>query len=134
MPPDGWTPPFSIDVNSGVRFRTWLQELHTFQESAIFGDGAEYTASEYKKAAQKFMEAWLQDRHGGEQDITLKHLEDDYWSIINGHEDVAVEYAKDLNNNEGMQEWSGFPKPRNGATGTLCEQHAWLTECVFERP
>ena len=121
-------------MNSGVRFRTWLQELHTFQESAIFGDGAEYTASEYKKAAQKFMEAWLQDRHGGEQDITLKQLEDDYWSIINGHEDVAVEYAKDLNNKEGMQEWSGFPKPRNGATGTLCEQHAWITECVFERP
>eukprot|EP00956_Cyclotella_meneghiniana_P026975 scaffold59548_cov62-Cyclotella_meneghiniana.AAC.5 len=41
VPPDGWKPPFSLNVDCPKRFQTKDQSIHRLEEGISFGDGKE---------------------------------------------------------------------------------------------
>lgn len=58
VPPPGWNPPFSVDMNQTKKFQTKEQLIHRLQEGIAFGDGVDYCASEYLKMARKRALEW----------------------------------------------------------------------------
>lgn len=65
VPPVGWNPgiEFGVDLNSTERFQTKQQLLHRIQEGISFGDGVEYTPSEYLKVASERSSAWKRNHY-----------------------------------------------------------------------
>mmetsp|Transcript_28095 Transcript_28095/g.57486 ORF Transcript_28095/g.57486 Transcript_28095/m.57486 type:complete len:699 (-) Transcript_28095:1291-3387(-) len=62
VPPKGWDPPFSVNVDCEKRFQTKDQSIHRLQEGISFGDGTEYTIKEYQRMASDWSKAW-RDQH-----------------------------------------------------------------------
>lgn len=52
-----------VDLNSTERFQTKQQLLHRIQEGISFGDGVEYTPSEYLKVASERSSAWKKNHY-----------------------------------------------------------------------
>lgn len=62
VPPKGWNPPFSLDVDCPKKFQTKDQSIHRLQEGISFGDGIDYTVKDYQKMATDWSKEW-RDKH-----------------------------------------------------------------------
>lgn len=138
VPPEGWNPPFCVDVNSSKKFQTKEQLLNRLQEGIAFGDGEEYNPKEYIKIAVERAEEWQQKHYPHHKvpsrqtndltnsmknkmeaqsvekgkKMTPASLESDYWNLVETLEDeVEVEYGNDIDTTEY---WSGFPISERG--------------------
>lgn len=117
VPPDGWNPPFSVDMKSKKEFQTKEQLLHRIQEGISFGDGEEYSAAAYLKMAiqtsREWMEENMKDENGNpSQKASLDQLEKSYWDLVEiSHEKFTVEYGNDVDSHEFG---SGFPRSERG--------------------
>ena len=112
-------------MNSKKTFQTKEQLLHRLQEGISFGDGEEYTASEYLKMAQEETKKWgnknfpandSENKGGlpeaGSKTITPEILEQKYWDTVETHADEhTVEYGNDVDTHEYG---SGFPRSERG--------------------
>jgi len=58
VPPEGWNPPFAVDIAAQKKFQTKDQSIHRLQEGISFGDGTEYTVREYQKMATAWSKKW----------------------------------------------------------------------------
>jgi histone demethylase JARID1 len=120
-----------VDFASKKKFQTKQQLLHRLQEGISFGDGEEYTASEYTRMASDWAKEWKAQNYpdhdllrrtqkpaSGDNDsreekcYTPKNLERDYWHLVETHsKQVAVEYGNDV----GTDVYgSGFPLSERG--------------------
>ena len=117
VPPAGWNPPFSVDMESEQKFQTKEQLLHRIQEGISFGDGEEYSASSYLKMAMKKTKDWIavnvKDEAGKpSENASLDYLEKTYWDLVEiSHEKFFVEYGNDIDSHEFG---SGFPQSERG--------------------
>jgi hypothetical protein len=117
VPPAGWDPPFSVDMESEQKFQTKEQLLHRIQEGISFGDGEEYNSSTYLKMATEKTREWIaanvKDGNGDpSESATLEFLEKSYWSLVEiSHEKYFVEYGNDVDSHEFG---SGFPRSDRG--------------------
>mmetsp|Transcript_10156 Transcript_10156/g.12872 ORF Transcript_10156/g.12872 Transcript_10156/m.12872 type:complete len:692 (-) Transcript_10156:313-2388(-) len=117
VPPSGWDPPFSVDMNSKKEFQTKEQLLHRIQEGISFGDGKDYCVSEYMKMAQAKLKSWA-EKNGygtdgvGTKKLTPEVLEQYYWDTVEiNSEDFTVEYGNDV---DSVEFGSGFPCSERG--------------------
>uniref|UniRef100_A0A7S4IRS9 JmjC domain-containing protein n=1 Tax=Odontella aurita TaxID=265563 RepID=A0A7S4IRS9_9STRA len=135
VPPAGWNPPFSVDMNETKKFQTKEQLIHRLQEGIAFGDGDDYCASDYLKMARKRALEWRAKCYYGEtvevetgdssatgetdgapvehrENMTPAKLEQQYWDIVETHaQDMAVEYGNDVDSDRFG---SGFPISERG--------------------
>jgi histone demethylase JARID1 len=117
VPPQGWNPPFCIDMESDKKFETKLQLLHHIQEGVSFGDGREYTAKEYIQMAIEKTKSWIAENVKDKDDdvptkVSPEYLEEGYWDIVElGKQNYEVEYGNDVDSSEFG---SGFPKSDRG--------------------
>eukprot|EP00985_Skeletonema_marinoi_P019812 scaffold11489_cov78-Skeletonema_marinoi.AAC.4 len=58
VPPEGWNPPFSVDLDCPKKFQTKDQSIHRLQEGISFGDGTEYSVRGYQKMATAWSKKW----------------------------------------------------------------------------
>lgn len=120
-----------IDFESNKKFQTKLQLLHRLQEGISFGDGVEYSTTEYQRVASKRANDWKavyypnhdlisrhaealesEERSAKDKKFTPENLERDYWNIVETHmKEVAVEYGNDVDT--GVY-GSGFPLSERG--------------------
>jgi hypothetical protein len=127
-----------VDLNSTERFQTKQQLLHRIQEGISFGDGVEYSPSEYLKVASERSSAWKRNHYpnhdvlptesmSGEQPMpsidsegrtffnnqrfTIENIECDYWDIVEKSKEVIVEYGNDV---DTQIFGSGFPLSERG--------------------
>lgn len=111
-------------MNSSKQFQTKEQLLHRIQEGISFGDGKDYTASEYIHMAQEKLKDWStkhrRGNHGGgprgEQqekiEFTPEYLEQCYWDTVEiSNDDFVVEYGNDV---DSVEFGSGFPRSERG--------------------
>mmetsp|Transcript_28143 Transcript_28143/g.87076 ORF Transcript_28143/g.87076 Transcript_28143/m.87076 type:complete len:598 (-) Transcript_28143:56-1849(-) len=113
IPPDGWAPECGLDWESPKRFATKRQRIDRLQQSQPYDDGRKYTLKEYRRMANRFMDAWL-TREERPVDIGTAtdwgELYDDYWNIVDRGamigEEIEVEYGNDV---DAATYWSGFP-------------------------
>lgn len=142
-------------MSSTKKFQTKKQELHRLQEGISFGDGADYTISEYQQVASDRAKEWkatyypdhdLLSRHsdvlensGGaaaeensnKKRFTPENLERDYWGIVEAYtKPVAVEYGNDV---DTATFGSGFPLSERGRSnkGTKDGEKMKLPEPEF---
>lgn len=117
VPPKGWNPPFSVDMETDKKFETKEQLLHRIQEGITFGDGEEYSASSYLKMALEKTRKWIAESVASGNDepsesVTLEFLERTYWDIVEiSHENYEVEYGNDVDSHVFG---SGFPRSERG--------------------
>ncbi|KAL7568920.1 hypothetical protein ACA910_000664 [Epithemia clementina (nom. ined.)] len=75
VPPAGWNPaPFCVDEHCEKRFQTKLQVLHRLQEGISYGDGVEYTISEYLQTASRRTQEW-KAKYYPDHDLLSRHAE-----------------------------------------------------------
>lgn len=116
------------DFTSTKKFETKHQMLHRLQEGISFGDGNEYCMSEYQRVASQRTRAWKAARYP-DHDLLARHastnagskaeskmftpenLEREYWDIVELSQEVAVEYANDI---DTFEFGSGFPLSQRG--------------------
>jgi len=125
-PPNGWKPPFSIDLDSKKTFETKEQLLHRLQEGISFDDGKEYSATDYMEMAfeqtRKYKKSNFQEttsqcvddfkNASSENRMTPENIEKMYWNII---ESRAGKYSVEYGNDIDSQEFgSGFPLSERG--------------------
>lgn len=123
VPPAGWNPPFSIDMEKNdQKFSTKEQLLHRIQEGISFGDGEEYCIKEYIEMAMHHTRSWIEehvkDEKTGEplQTVTPEFLERCYWDLVEiSHEKYTVEYGNDVDSDAFG---SGFPLSDRGRSLT----------------
>lgn len=126
VPPDGWNPPFCINMNLRKRFETKEQLLQKIQEGEEFGDGDEYCPVDYLKMAQnQSLESYesiyekidtnlenIKDDSLHEEYLSVDDLEKEYWDNIEISEDQYwVEYGNDV---DSRVFGSGFPLSERG--------------------
>jgi len=129
VPPKGWNPPFSVDMNQTKKFQTKEQLIHRLQEGIAFGDGIDYCASDYLKMARKRALDWRRRCYYGEETsndgdkkddeplppretMTPEKLEQQYWDIVETHnQEMVVEYGNDVDSDRFG---SGFPLSDRG--------------------
>lgn len=58
VPPEGWNPPFALNVDCPKKFQTKDQSIHRLQEGISFGDGQDYTVKEYQKYSSDWSKEW----------------------------------------------------------------------------
>lgn len=116
IPPSGWNMPCTIDVNENTKkMVTKLQNVHTLMEGEGFDEGEQYTLKKYRAMADSFREKWINDKHGGDIDVSFEKLELDYWDMVErGKMQATVEYANDL---DTTVYGSGFQPKINGVSG-----------------
>ena len=105
-----------VDMDSSKKFQTKEQLLHRIQEGISFGDGDDYTVSEYIKMAQEKLKQWATEhrlRYGDENiEFTPEYLEQCYWDTVEiSNEEFVVEYGNDVDSDEFG---SGFPRSQRG--------------------
>lgn len=103
-------------MDSSKEFQTKEQLLHRIQEGISFGDGKDYTVSEYIKMAQEKLKQWATEhrlRYGDENiEFTPDYLEQCYWDTVEiSNEDFVVEYGNDV---DSVEFGSGFPRSQRG--------------------
>jgi len=152
IPPKGWSPPFCVNMESNLKFQTKEQLLHRLQEGISFGDGEDYTATEYQDQAsakakefkaENYPEHDFLSQHksslvdGDESSrklMTPKNLEKDYWDIVETHSrEVSVEYGNDI---DTTTYGSGFPLSERGrsVSGTKDPEKMNLPDPKFGTP
>jgi JmjC domain, hydroxylase/C5HC2 zinc finger len=143
-----------VDFDSDQKFETKHQMLHRLQEGISFGDGMDYTVSEYQAVASRRAKAYkntyypdhdLLSRHvqaaaaAADADsvdrklYTPENLERDYWDIVELSKEVAVEYGNDVDTHIFG---SGFPLSERGRAvhGTKRLESADAPEPDFGTP
>lgn len=152
VPPAGWSPPFCVDMGSKKKFQTKDQLLHRLQEGISFGDGEDYTATEYQKSASERAKEWKSKRYpdhdflvqhsgsatsNGEANdsngkiMTPQSLERDYWNIVETHtQELSVHYGNDVDTSTFG---SGFPLSERGRAiqGTINPEKVNLPDPKF---
>jgi hypothetical protein len=117
-------------MNSTKKFQTKHQLLHRLQEGISFGDGQDYSASEYQQVSSERSKEWkttnypdhdLLSRHSDlkadsaaadSKCFTPENLERDYWDVVETHsKQVDVEYGNDIDTQEFG---SGFAQSERG--------------------
>ncbi|GMI32202.1 hypothetical protein TrRE_jg2457, partial [Triparma retinervis] len=111
VPPEGWSPPCEVDMNSKLEFETKKQLVNRLQEGMTFEEGEDYNPAAYQKYAGECATAW-KEKHYKDRDMTPEALEKDYWDIVETNStDFVAEYGNDIDCTEF---WSGFPLSRRG--------------------
>lgn len=103
-------------MESTKKFQTKEQHLHRIQEGISFGDGGDYSASEYLTMAQEQMKKWISryrpDAANGSVSLTPDNLEQCYWDAVEiNNDDYVVEYGNDV---DSIEFGSGFPRSERG--------------------
>ena len=93
IPPEGWNPPFCVDFDNPLKFKTKEQKVHKLQEGGGFDDGPMYTMSEYRELAEKVSSEWIQT-HG---ELSMKEIELKYWNMVCDVYYSPLNYSKTIN-------------------------------------
>merc|ERR1711862_11578 len=101
VPPEGWNPPFALNVDCGKQFQTKDQSIHRLQEGISFGDGANYTVKEYQKMCTNWSRKWKAEHYANStsspRKFTPENIERDYWEIVEiGSQTIDVDYGNDV--------------------------------------
>lgn len=143
-PPDGWKPPFSLDLNA-LQFHVREQKLHRLSSGGgfVFPPDA-WTLSQFKQYGKRF-KAEREAGHPGcvEQEDTaavsltntcntktfrktIKEWEKEYWKLVETQAfPVSVYYAADI---EVSDTGSGFPDPSHFMS-EASESTFWESDC-----
>lgn len=78
VPPEGWAPPFCVDFDNPLKFKTKEQKVHKLQEGGGFDDGPMCTMAEYRDLAEKASAEWI-EAHGK---FDMKEIESKYWNMV----------------------------------------------------
>jgi len=108
VPPAGWKPAFALDVDH-VRFETKRQTINRLGEGLPYDDGLVYDFKAFQKQAEGFRALWESKlRAKGRDPGDALCWEQTYWEIVEGGEDVIVDYGNDVSTDDVG---SGFPRP-----------------------
>lgn len=133
-PPEGWRPPFSLDLTS-LKFTVRQQKIHRLASGEAFTFPSKlWTAQEFKQFGETFKRdyKWCSTaaKPGG---TNIRGFECEYWRLVETQASpVQVFYAADV---EVSETGSGFPSPQTypksdddaGAVGTptYYAHHPW---------
>jgi histone demethylase JARID1 len=100
-------------MDSKKKIQTKEQMLHRIQEGISFGDGEEYTASDYLRHAHEQVTAWYDANYAEtNKPMTPLNIERDYWDLIESlQKEYFVEYGNDVDTHVFG---SGFPRSERG--------------------
>ncbi|KAF8821913.1 histone lysine demethylase JMJC1/KDM5D/JARID1D [Cardiosporidium cionae] len=103
IPPAGWKPPFSLDLES-MEFQVREQHIHKLSTGKSFSHPEKcWRLQDLKEENERFIKSQFKV-----ESPSLEEVEQEYWRIVeHATEKVTVRYAADLKTNSYG---SGFPK------------------------
>ena len=103
----------ALKMDMNKQFQTKEQLLHRIQEGISFGDGDEYTISDYLKYSHEQVKHWYAENYARTNKVmNPQNIEKDYWDIIeSSDQEYYVEYGNDVDTHVFG---SGFPKSERG--------------------
>jgi hypothetical protein len=106
VPPAGWKPPFTLR-SPDLRFDTKRQLINHLGEGLPYEDGAMYDMREYEAQADSSRAVWEHKlRALGRDPQAFSDWEQTYWEIVEGGEDVVVDYGNDVSTEDfGCAPW-----------------------------
>ena len=114
VPPEGWACPCALERDA-VTIETKLQTINRLGEGVPYGDGRTFEGVDaYRSMAERFRAEWeARLAADGLDPASEEAWEQTYWRLVEGSEEVKVEYGNDVSTEAFGSAFPGFPPPES---------------------
>jgi hypothetical protein len=132
IPPHGWNPPFMVDFENSIQFKTKHQKINELQQGQGFDDGEMYNVRSYRQMAETFKQHWINENYDGElTSVSLNSLTQDYWDLVETNKkEITIDYGNDI---DSLTYQSGFPRCDDKSLMDKYSQHVDFSDPEYYR-